>query len=239
MNRTQSSNLKLSLENLKCYPNPKVRDLWNKLDDGDKNAGQTFDDESSPQNNEYEYYDESQLDGRLFYIDIRYLLNCSHPVHTPPPIKQTTKTKAITESTTLPPAPPTTKVVVPSSTHLQNKTTISNHGLLDLSIFETTPKSDEIMKKEEKTVLKHEKKDDYTTSRLATVSAKPIDHKQMYEEGMASDEAKPDKLKAHRSIQDEYQDDSKFNKYDRSHSSASKNLGCVTLILAVFSFRLF
>lgn len=241
MNRTQSSSLKLSLENLKCYPDPNVKELWTKSEETDTNAGQVFDDESAPQNTEYEYYDETQLDGRLFYIDIRYLLNCSNPVHRTPRIKptvSTTTTKATTSEQTTKPTS-TTNYVAPMSTQPKNKSTIPNHGLLDLSVYETTPKIEETKKVEAKADVTRGKKDDfYTTSRLATVSANPIDNKHLYEEGMASDEAKPDKIKAHRSVQEEYHDDNKINKYDGLHSIARQNLGCVTLILTLLSFRL-
>ncbi|CAF4831123.1 unnamed protein product [Pieris macdunnoughi] len=188
MNNTNSSHLKLSIENLKCIPTSDIRDKWTKTAEGDKNT-----DVEDDGQNDYEYYDDTQLNGKLFYIDMRFLLNCSKnfdsllkpDVETP---KQKTSVKPST----------TTASVEPKVPML-----IENKG--------------------------EDQKNIYTTSRLSTVSAKPMANGFYDDRNMAADEAKPDKIKSHRSIQD----------FESQPSNSHMISSCVALFVGVFSVRLF
>ncbi|KAJ0175989.1 hypothetical protein K1T71_008163 [Dendrolimus kikuchii] len=191
MHKVVNNHLKLALENLKCLPDSNLREAWMKTVDTEKNSGKVFDgEENEVQNSDYEYYDESQLNGTLFYADVRELLNCTGDkkhVQTDTKadeIKTSTTTSEVNKITTTTVSTTGAKPVSISTTEYR-PSKITNQGLLDLSVIDTTT-----AKVTEKVV---------TTTKLVTVSAKPddaFDH-------MASDEAKPDKIKAHRSIQDE------------------------------------
>ncbi|OWR42281.1 reticulon/nogo receptor [Danaus plexippus plexippus] len=213
MNKTGSPHLKLSVENMKCTPSNELRDKWIKVTESDKKDEE--DQDNTAPSDDYEYYDESQLNGKLFYTDVRFLLNCSDEnakniVTSSPPstlVKQTKDTKELKASTAIP------------------ETTTTKNRYFDMG------RDSEI--KDPK-----EKQSSYTTSRLATVSAKPvekndnIDIKQdtskngnKYDDReMASDEAKPDKIKAHsfRDIK------------DHDYNGAIKTAASAYALLAIF-----
>ncbi|XP_049875368.1 connectin-like [Pectinophora gossypiella] len=224
MNRTRSKNLKISMENLKCMPDSKLRDKWTNLEETEKNSGM-FEVDETQSAAEYEYYDESQLNGKLFYTDVRDLICNTDKIEII--TKAPSPTVAPQKITT--PTLPTTKKSTTAAQSQRNKPieNIPSHGVLDLSVDETTPKPNtkDVVENE---IAPQKKPDSYTTTRLVTVSAKPIEKKNVYED-MASDEAKPDKLKAQRSLQDEYKG---------PHSDGHKNAGCVALI-SLICFRLF
>ncbi|KAG6460001.1 connectin [Manduca sexta] len=205
LNKTQNNHLKIAIENLKCLPDASLREAWAKTDETDKNTGQVFEDEESQlQNADYEYYDDTQLNGRLFYIDVRDLLNCTNSSkrHTPvtaatskTPVPSTKVTKATSSPTTVKPKIETTEI----TKEINN---VNN-------IVKANPKA---------------AKGDFTTTKLATVSSNPIDNN-LYDQDMASDDPKPDKIKAHRSVQD-------INDVPNARpNSAINNVGCVTLVL--------
>lgn len=247
LNRTLNERLKLEIQNLQCYPSDEVKQKWDKFQEVEKTSGHVFEDEELPENSAYEYYDETELNGTLFYFDMRHLLNCSGE-ETPPPIDVTTPMVKLTKGTTSP------VILVPTTPKpdQERNTKIGDRGLLDLSAAEsTTPESPVTLGRKSLENVGHneivqdgpifakearikEKKDNtYTTSRLATVSAKPIDHKDFDDHDMASDEAKPDRIKAHRSVQDEETPKYKVN-------NANRNLTCVPiLVLMILCFRVF
>lgn len=185
-NKTKNTRLQLSIENLKCIPDEGLMEKWNKQMETAKSDAEL--DEAPTQNSDYEYYDETQLNGKiLFYVDIRDLLNCTAKVYLPPlpePVVTSTKspfsvTKPIVEA-------PLTKTT-------QDK--IKNKGTLDLSVDEIEPSTTQSVKihfpVSNDIVKNDEKQKSFTTSRLATVSAKPIESLKNENEGMASDEASP------------------------------------------------
>lgn len=256
MNRTKSKNLKISLENLKCTPDSRLREAWNNIEEQDKVNGQTFEESiDSEKNADYEYYDESLLNGKLFYTDLRLnLINCSSGIDDvgfPEDIVLETgskvpRPKIITKkpATTSPTPIKTTKMMSQAGNAVvNNKVSFLGHGLLDLSQYETTTKDEEYefadddMKMPKENQIeddKAKKPDAYTTSRLATVSAKPIDNGEtdtpnnsIYD-GMANDEAKLE-LQAHRSVH--------FS-VDATKSSA-RNLGCTALVATILFVRVF
>ncbi|XP_072930470.1 uncharacterized protein [Epargyreus clarus] len=221
MNKTSSVHLKQALENLKCVPDPELRERYN-------NSAPIFEDDAEESsksgveesNADYEFYDDSQLNGKLFYTDLKFLLNCSGDVQTPALTSTTIKPVKITVTTTK--APPSPIVTTPKATP------VTNQGLLDLSLEETPrtePTNVTDINAPENQERDDKKSNVYTTSRLATVSAKPMENKYQ-EHDMASDEGIPDKIKAHRSVQEEPKD-------PKISSDANKNIGCVMLIATV------
>lgn len=256
MNQTKSKNLKIALENLKCSPEQRLREAWNNIEEQDKANGQTFEEPiDTEKNTDYEYYDESQLNGKLFYTDLRLnLINCSGAADDfvipedivietgteVPRTKATTPAKKLITSTT---RPVTKSMSEMGNAVVGTKVTFLNHGILDLAQFETTTKDEEYELTDDDVVMSNEnqiegdktkKPNAYTTSRLATVSAKPIDNGEtdtptdsLYE-GMANDEAKLEP-KPHRGVH--------FN-VDVPKSSA-RNLGCAALIATILFVRLF
>lgn len=247
MNQTQSKNLKLAIENLKCNPDDKVKKAWTAIEENDKNNAQIFEDETAA-STDYEYYDDTQLNGKLFYTDIRFILNCTNTFKD----KKFSIDKTVAEVTTAKVATTKMSTMMSSSTTVivstQKPTTvkfvmkpegkITNHGLLDLSVYETTTNTYEDQAKKETNVQENEiesgKKHLYTTTRLATVSAKPIEEK-MYQDGTASDEVETNKIKAHRSIQEEVTDTPKV----KLNNSANKPMGCVIIVTMILCSRLF
>lgn len=258
MNQTKSKNLKISLENLKCEPDSPLREAWTNIEEQDKGNGQTFSETmDSEKNTDYEYYDETQLNGKLFYTDLRLnLINCSATVDDfdiPEDIVIETGTKVprpkvvtmpMNRLTTTSPRPiQVTKVMAPVGIKVGTKVTFLNHGILDLAQYETTTKDEEYEIAEDDMKMPKENQIDgdkakkpnaYTTSRLATVSAKPIDNGEtdtpnnsIYD-GMANDEAKLE-LKAHRSVH--------FTA-DAPKSSA-RNVGCAALLATILFVRVF
>ncbi|CAH0625634.1 unnamed protein product [Chrysodeixis includens] len=236
INNTQSSHLKLATENLKCVPDSNLRDLWAKTEDTEKTGGQVFEDEESQvQNTDYEYYDETQLNGKLFYIDVRDLANCTNisrhqsvkkndeTKRIAVAVETTTKltTKAISSPVTTPkPTPPT-----------KNESILKTKASKDTIVVTTAkPKTDKISAMIKDNEMKN--KETFTTVRLATVSAKPLEHN-IYDQNMA-DEARPDKIKAHRSIQDDVKHNSHLN-----HNDACRNMNSVALVVMIISFRLY
>lgn len=225
-NRTKNKSLQNQLENLKCQPDAGLAEAWKKLEDTEFPE----DEANKGQGNDYEYYDASQLGGKLFYTDIRQMLNCSHDMKTSTKQKSRPKlttsispyltvskgsTDPISPSTTIRPQPIARidEFFYPSDPESKNihykATTTLNRGVLDLSIDETTTNSKETngatvqpqLTKIKKVLenLEDSKLSSFTTSRVATVSAKPKSTYNKYEEHeMASDEAaasKSDRLK--------------------------------------------
>lgn len=183
------------------------------------------DEESQVQNTDYEYYDESQLNGKLFYIDVRDLANCTNASRhvkkneETKPIAVETTTKAISSPVTTPKPTPPSKVESILRSKLNKQT-----------LVETTPKTNKV---EGKTIDDETKnKESFTTVRLATVSAKPLEHN-IYDQNMA-DEARPDKIKAHRSIQDDVKNTPQLN-----YNDACRNMNSVALVVMIISFRLY
>ncbi|XP_047997575.1 connectin-like [Leguminivora glycinivorella] len=174
LNKTQNKNLVIALENLKCTPDDKVTLLYAKATEIEKS--QAFEEEPN-QNGDYEYYDDTQLNGKLFYIDLRILMNCTNDTAMQPMIKPTKDSSQENK-----------RIGTESKVN-----TIFNNELLDSPARKDTviESRNKIAKPTEVSVNKP-----YTTSRLATVSAKPIAEKKAYDEReMPADEAKPDALR--------------------------------------------
>lgn len=190
----------MTLENFKCIPDAALKVTWTKASEYEKVNQQMFEDEDPQyQGNDYEYYDDTQLNGKLFYLDVRHLLKCKKDL------------KLAGTGTALPTKVPTS----PTTTTIK---TITN-----LSLFDTTTHSNNFKTDKTKRGFRNEIRD-VTTTRLATVSAKPADAK-IYE-NMASDEAKPEnKMKTHRSIQNE----------NKPLNGVDRNLSSVVMI-ALFTF---
>ena len=230
MNKTQNSYLKRAIENLKCYPDVNLRELWAKTDDTEKNAPQVFvEEESQVQNADYEYYDETQLNGKLFYIDIRDLANCTHTTHRVSAVNVDGKTaveattRAITTLVTTTKFPRTTEYEMLRSTQTTPKVKVDESA-----------KSNEVKTEKPSKMNETKNKESFTTVRLATVSAKPIEHN--YDHDMASDEARPEKVNqhSHRSINEETKTTPKMN----LNNSASSNVNSVALSM-ILCFRLY
>ncbi|XP_050344116.1 connectin-like [Nymphalis io] len=228
MNRTESSHLKLSIENLKCTPSNELREKWVKTIEAEKNA-QDQEDADIAAGADYEYYDETQLNGNLFYTDLRFILNCTEKFDDAPNVQPNIATKAMNSSNNIKDkvSAITTKTVTLATTHKpikETQGTTASHGVLDLSIESATTEAVKARNDENKEENKEKKPNPYTTSRLATVSANPIDKKVFDDREMASDEAVPDKIKAHRSIQE--------MKDVRDYSaSANKNVVSVLVLI--------
>lgn len=254
MNKTQNNRQKLAIENLQCHPEPEIRDLYMKTEEAEKSMGQVFeDDEPQAQNADYEYYDVSQLNGKLFYVDMRYLLNCTKPVEmwTAPPapyvptvpsapsipnvrIPQVNKemnTETKPKKTKVTPAPVMSVATIKSKT---NK--VTNHGILNLNEEESTTATLETTINVDDPTFRDSARFDqrtnqFTTSRLATVSVKPLGDKKTYDEReMAADEAKPDQYKSH-SLQEDVKKTDDFNK----GNNAQINLRSVSMLSVVVS----
>ncbi|KAJ8719764.1 hypothetical protein PYW08_011939 [Mythimna loreyi] len=229
MNKTQNNYLKRAIENLKCIPDTNLRELWAKTEDTEKNTAQVFveEEESQVQINDYEYYDDTQLNGKLFYIDIRDLANCTNTSYVPSRLPASINVATTTKQTTKANASP---VAVTKSTHTTDYELLrSTQATPKVIVDETTkPKEDKIGVPESKN------KETFTTVRLATVSAKPMEHNMDHD--MASDEARPDKVKehSHRSIHEEPKETPKNN-----HNSACSNVISVTLVSMTLCFRLY
>ncbi|XP_063385017.1 connectin-like [Cydia fagiglandana] len=199
LNKTQNKNLEIALENLKCTPDAKVSQLYAKATEVEKS--QAIEEEPN-QNADYEYYDDTQLNGKLFYIDLRILMNC-------------TNDSAIQPMLSAKDASHENKRI--STESKVNK--ILNNELLDSNAKKETVT--ESKNKIVKPAVSDTKPNPYTTSRLATVSAKP--EKKAYDE-MAADEAKPDAL---RDQSDEHMP-----------GNAQQNLACVAFTVTVLVSRL-
>lgn len=220
-----------------------------KTEEAEKNTGQVFEDEEpQAQNTDYEYYDVSQLNGKLFYVDMRYLLNCTKPVETwtvptvqtiptvpAPQVNNEINTESIPKT-----AKDTPTTVNPAATEQPNRpptelklNKVTNYGVLNLSEEEPTTKTVETKLNKDDPTFRNairfdQRANQFTTSRLATVSAKPLGDKKTYDEReMAADEAKPDQYKPHR-MQEDVKKTADFNK----GNNAKINLGCVTIISA-------
>ncbi|KAJ2951591.1 hypothetical protein O0L34_g13745 [Tuta absoluta] len=236
MNRTASKVLKLSLENLKCIPDSKLQEQYNKMADAEKNSAPEVDAaEGGQAGDEYEYYDDTQLNGKLFYIDVIDLLHCGNskpkvgssisditmPVTASKDTRVTSPSSPASNSVTHRPSANTKpRTVSPSNVPHTNQQ--ENFGLLDLSKSETSPKPEEIDANE---IASEDKPNSVTTSRLDNVSAKPVN---VYD-NMAADEAQPDKIKSQSSFHAELKD---------MPSNANKNVECVALI-SLICLRLF
>nr|XP_021201477.2 connectin [Helicoverpa armigera] len=235
MNKTQNSYLRHATENLKCNPDDNLKELWTKTEDTEKNTGQPLDEDDPPaQNTDYEYYDDTQLNGKLFYTDIRDLANCTNTTShgstagnegaaPQKAVKTTVKqnTKAITSPVISPKT--TTEYSTLRSTVRSNQDTL---------LEATKPKEDKIEKASKDNGTKS--KETFTTVRLATVSAKPTEHN--YDQDMASDEARPEKIKehSHRSIQEEKKTTPEMN-----YNNAIRNVNSVALVSIILCFRLY
>ncbi|VVD04927.1 unnamed protein product [Leptidea sinapis] len=225
MNTTSSHHLSLGIENLKCIPSNEIRDKWTKTVEAEKNAPETEDNAPS---NDYEYYDDTQLNGKLFYIDMRFLLNCtanfdnllkSEPVTNKPIITKQKETSVTS----------TTKLVTITTT-LTNTDKVTKNPL-NANAEPTTKHPETLI--DNNSVSNIKKSDLYTTSKLSTVSAKPMANNLFDDHDMASDEGKPDKIKAHRSIQDD------VNEFvEERKNIGSKNIGCITMYIAALSIKL-
>ncbi|XP_039757030.1 connectin-like [Pararge aegeria] len=232
MNKTQSANLKLSIENLKCIPSADLKDKWMKAMETEKTPAQDADYvEANGAGGDYEYYDETQLNGQLFYTDLRLLLNC---------LKNLNNKPIFTTKATLTSLKPSTKEfaeIVNFSTTRASMTNIPmelsagttpkviNKGVLDLSIESSTIGMETIQRNDNDILMHKEKKQNlYTTSRLATVSAKPLESKVYYDQQMSSDEAQPEKIKAQRSV------NGIENTRDYAENNARRNVGYVFMI---------
>ncbi|XP_023941756.2 connectin-like [Bicyclus anynana] len=238
LNKTQSANLKLSIENLKCTPSAELKDKWVKAMESDKAPEQDADDvDPNGAGGDYEYYDESQLNGQLFYTDLRQLLNCD---------TITSDMSILTTRATLTSLIPITNEVaeimkvhttktIPSMTDRPMELSaatlkVTNKGLLDLSLDSTTigvekpeEKDNEIFENKDK------RQNSYTTTRLATVSAKPLENKVFYDHHMASDEAQPEK-KAQRSVD-------VAEPRDHSKSNSCRNFVSYIFMIAMLCIR--
>lgn len=205
MNKTLNKHTKNTIENMKCVPDAALVESWTNSSEKAGVEKQVLEEEES-QVQDYEYYDDTQLNGKLFYLDIRDLLHCDNNTK-----KTNVDTKLQTKEATSP------------STFKTSTQKVTNHGLLDLSLVNSTTTAIEM----KAATNKWEKNDDekeFTTTRLATVSAKPEDSK-IYED-MASDEGRPDKIKADRN----FQENPKTN-------NANKSFGCLTLLVLMILFR--
>ncbi|XP_047534161.1 connectin-like [Vanessa atalanta] len=237
MNHTRSPHLKLSIENLKCTPSNELREKWMKTIEAEKNA-QDQEDVEGVAGADYEYYDETQLNGNLFYTDLRFLLNCTDKVDNAPNVTPNIATKPInssTESIKVKETTVATKIVTLVTTHKPIKETqlvnriTPTQGILDLSMESSTTEAASVNENKEEN--KEKKPNPYTTSRLATVSANPIEKKGYDDREMASDEAVPDKIKAHRSIQE--------MKDIRDYSASVANKNVVSLLALMILFITF
>lgn len=193
----------MTIENLKCRPDDKLRESWTKAKEIEKSQQAEEEEvaQEQGQGGDYEYYDDTQLNGTLFYLDVRELLNCS--------------TIDMVDNTA------TVSSTVSTTTAIE----VNSH---DPTLVTENTNTNEITNNENKKENNAgQNQGAFTTTRLATVSAKPEETK-IYE-SMASDEAKPEKAKAHRSIQEETKYPSSFE--DSKTNNANKNLGCVTLLV--------
>ncbi|XP_028166689.1 connectin-like [Ostrinia furnacalis] len=250
INNTQNERLKLEIQNFQCHPSEEIKQKWDKFQEIEKTSGSVFEDEEPQDSGAYEYYDETELNGTIFYFDMRHLLNCSgeevplEPANITTTNKSVQKSKTTTQSSTkatkATSSPVTVKLTSPKASH---KSTVDNKGTLDLSTAESTTTESTSVTNEKTldfvsqtsahdpisigTTEREKKEHSYTTSRLATVSAKPVDKERFDDHDMASDEAKPDRLKAHRSIQEEVKDSPK------NINNAHRNLNCVHLLLSL------
>lgn len=227
MNKTESASLKLKLENFKCIPDAKLRDRWTKRMELEKNS-QTFDgEEPSTQSQDYEYYDDAELNGKLFYTDVRDLLHCYSPSSNP-----------VDDSLDMAKKSDIATGFSPLDTEGD---TLNNSGYFDESIFKKnkTKKSLAAPKTISSEVANQEIKDDKpntTTTRLATVSAKPIEKHTEETKEMASDEAKSDNAIAHRSVQEKGDDYSDF--FTNGQDSTLGSFKAVVLIVLNVRFLL-
>ncbi|XP_048483304.1 connectin [Plutella xylostella] len=208
-NKTSNEALKLNIENLKCIPNAELSKAWEKIVENEKNNGASFEDEKTPnQNGDYEYYDDTQLEGKLFYIDIRDLLNCSKTVMhlsqsvplTPPIVEA--------ETTTIKNKPQYTLTTKKPEVYVSKK--VFNKGILDLSLSETTEREEN--DKKTKHTTSEEAKTTYSDNtasndfdRNVLNDGNSMDDKNSLHDDkeMASDEAVPDKLNYHRDFEEE------------------------------------
>ncbi|XP_068628821.1 connectin-like [Battus philenor] len=237
MNKTESAPLKLMLENFKCLPDALLRDRWMKKIEAEKiNNLKVFEgDEPPAQNQDYDYYDETELNGKLFYTDIREYLNCTAYLKA--------NNKPSKQGIVKPTTPPTTTTTM----EIDNR----NAGYFDESIFNTTkaPEADknsnghevanqEERKEEEGNIEKNDKDNIYTTTRLATVSAKPLEEKTAdTQDAMASDEAKSFTVVAHRSVQEKDEDyNDLFGSADSYFQGSFKTVVFVTVLNVRFLF---
>lgn len=236
MNKTQSANIKLSIENLKCTPSDDLKEKWIKATETEKPQGQHADYvEANAAGGDYEYYDETQLNGQLFYTDLRPLLNCDGNANKMP----ITTTATLTS---LMPSPRELAEIMKITTTKANPSTkkpmelagadvkVTNKGVLDLSL-ETTTRLDTSERDNEVVEYKDKKPNLYTTTRLATVSAKPLENKVYYDQHMASDEAQPEKMKAQRSVEDVK------DPRDHPNSNADRNVISIVFVTTLLCIR--
>lgn len=255
--KTANSRMKLAIENLQCNPDDNLLDKWKKVEETYKTGGATFDETNgNPAAGDYEYYDESQLNGKLFFVDVRDLLNCSSMRKTassiarsgvettplPSPVSQHTTISVSTQSKphkakgaiTTPYLTESTTTPRPQTTHAVS------HGVLDLydetEKHENTerqptagktpdkyfPVSSEMVRNADQT------KPGFTTSRLATVSAKPSDDMSVIDDDkMASDEA------AHPDLRTRVDHQVSFHK-----SGSYKNIGTALITIPILTIFL-
>lgn len=227
INKTQNINLKIAIENLKCNPSDTLRNLWVAFAESEKNTDQAFEDDASQiQNPDIEYYEEGPLNGKFFYIDIRDLANCTNNTDYLRPMENTMKNEIITSSTI-----PGTKAAISVQTSPKPKSTteyieITSKGLLVSSSLLPIEPQGSTNKPNKENVTKV--KDAFTTTRLATVSAKPLNHDaNLFDKEMASDEARPEGAKAHRSVQEE---DTPKHNGNNAHPNMSEMVVVITML---------
>ncbi|GBP59287.1 Connectin [Eumeta japonica] len=257
--QTQNSRLKLNIENLKCLPDARLDEQWKKLQETDKGSGAALEEgpvAKSGDENEYEYYDETQLDGKLFYTDVRDLLNCTRrpQMTTTPPIDVVTPgagnastvhapgspaaTSTGLASVDSPPASTTTHQTPPTRFTTDRKyerdqqpTTVSIHEDPVSTVRDTDAMAAperHATSTDGKTGADDKRRQSFTTSRLATVSANPIEgsrnklNDNIYKQ-MASDEAAKEQPVVSRDA---------FVKPSAAHTHLS-NLGLIIVILVL------
>ncbi|CAB3255924.1 unnamed protein product [Arctia plantaginis] len=233
INKTQNINLKIAIENLKCNPSDTLRNLWVAFAESEKNTDQAFEDDASQiQNPDIEYYEEGPLNGKFFYMDIRDLANCTNNTDNLQLMAKAMKKETITSSTT---SGIVTKATISSQTspkpvstteyiEITSKDVPVSSSLYPIEAQESTNKPN----KDNETKMKEA----FTTSRLATVSAKPLNHDaNLFDKEMASDEARPEGAKAHRSVQEK--DTPKYNA-----NSAQPNISRMVVVIIMLTLRL-
>lgn len=225
-NKTENENLRLALDNLKCTPDEKLNEAWKKIVETEP---KTIPEEDivppqTGQDSEYDYYDESQLNGKLFYVDIRHLLNCTtgnDNNRASIKINQISK-EAVTRR--IEQTPKEAKHTVAPKYKSEN---ITNRGVLDLSFEDATVKDTEEprdakyvqnLKEAERIPQKH-------TTGVAPVPPNIFKNTHYEDKDMASDEAASDKFLAHQRNHEYMKEEPEYK------SSAIRSTACILLVI--------
>lgn len=227
MNKTQTPALKLALENLKCNPSDKLKEQWSSIAEADNTTDQVFEEDGQEPNGNFEYYDEVQLGGKLFYTDIRGIANCTKKADDMIPVANEVATQRTTVGINR-----ETNTKAGFTSHTTPKTTISTAIMsTKLLITSTTVKPAEAIENKSAKAIDTNNKDIFTTVRLATVSAKPMkSDSNLIDQDMASDQARPE-IKAQRSTQEEQVSNYKGN-------NAFTNVSDMFVVVITLCFRL-